>query len=175
MAINKTFNKKPGKDIAISLFIYALPVVTLYLYFILKGQTPWINSTHTPVQFNAPALFNFVKPVFENLQSWGFIIIAFVLGILEFALGLYDNKWTKTERAIDIVCFIAPKVLLVPVTAFFALKLLPFAMPHFANEFSWVPFWGGVFIIVVADDLTQYWYHRLHHQVPFLWRFHRTH
>jgi hypothetical protein len=27
----------------------------------------------------------------------------------------------------------------------------------------------------VADDLTQYWYHRLHHQLPWLWRFHRTH
>ena len=30
-------------------------------------------------------------------------------------------------------------------------------------------------IICVADDLTQYWYHRLHHQIPWLWRFHRTH
>jgi sterol desaturase/sphingolipid hydroxylase (fatty acid hydroxylase superfamily) len=30
-------------------------------------------------------------------------------------------------------------------------------------------------IICIADDLTQYWYHRLHHQVPWLWRFHRTH
>src|SRR6185437_15770940 len=35
--------------------------------------------------------------------------------------------------------------------------------------------WWGCAIIAVADDLTQYWYHRLHHQVPFLWRFHRTH
>jgi sterol desaturase/sphingolipid hydroxylase (fatty acid hydroxylase superfamily) len=62
-----------------------------------------------------------------------------------------------------------------PVTAFFSLKLLPYVIPGLSNVFSWVPFWAGFFIIAVADDLTQYWYHRLHHQVPFLWRFHRTH
>src|SRR6202035_1828819 len=27
----------------------------------------------------------------------------------------------------------------------------------------------------VADDLTHYWYHRLHHEIPWLWRFHCTH
>ena len=41
--------------------------------------------------------------------------------------------------------------------------------------FGWVPFWWEFFIICVADDLTQYWYHRLHHHIPWLWRFHRTH
>jgi len=99
MALDKTLAKKIAKDITISLFIYALPVVSLYLYFATKGQAPWVNNTHAGAQFNAPAIFNFIKPVFQSLQSWGFIAIAFVLGAIEFALGLYDNKWTKTERA----------------------------------------------------------------------------
>ncbi len=175
MTQNNSLTKNMGRDITISLFIYALPVVTMYLYFASKGQTPWLNNAHTPVTYSVPGFFHFIQPVFKNLQTWGFIVIAFVLGVTEFALGLYDNKWTKSERAIDIVCFIAPKVLLVPVTAFFGLQLLPFALPHLQNQFSWVPFWGGVFIIAIADDLTQYWYHRLHHQLPLLWRFHRTH
>ena len=42
-------------------------------------------------------------------------------------------------------------------------------------NFPGFPSGWAFFIIAVADDLTQYWYHRLHHQVPFLWRFHRTH
>jgi sterol desaturase/sphingolipid hydroxylase (fatty acid hydroxylase superfamily) len=41
--------------------------------------------------------------------------------------------------------------------------------------FAFVPFVWGFLIVCVADNLTQYWYHRLHHEVPFLWRFHRTH
>ncbi len=175
MALDKVLARKIGKDISVSLFIYALPVVALFTYFAIKGQTPWVNNTHQPANVDVPAVFKFLEPALKNIRSWGFFVIVLVLGAIEFALGLYDNKWTKSERKIDIVCFLAPKFLLPPVTAFFSLKLLPFVLPGIANEFSWVPFWAGFFIIAVADDLTQYWYHRLHHQVPFLWRFHRTH
>lgn len=175
MALDKILAKKIGKDITISLFIYALPVVALFVYFAIKGESPWINNTHQPANVDVPAIFKFLEPALRNIRSWGFLVIALVLGAIEFGLGLYDNKWTKSEAKVDIVCFLAPKFLLPPVTAFFSLQLLPYVLPGVANVFSWVPFWAGFFIIAVADDLTQYWYHRLHHQVPFLWRFHRTH
>jgi sterol desaturase/sphingolipid hydroxylase (fatty acid hydroxylase superfamily) len=175
MAIDKHLTKKITKDIFVSLLIYALPVVLLFLFFAIRGERPWINNTHAPATVNVPSFLQFLAPVFKNIQSWGFLVIALVLGAVEFGLGLYDNKWTKTERTIDIVCFLAPKFLLPPVTAYFSLKLLPLLLPGLANQFSWVPFWAGFLIIAVADDLTQYWYHRLHHQLPFLWRFHRTH
>jgi sterol desaturase/sphingolipid hydroxylase (fatty acid hydroxylase superfamily) len=90
-------------------------------------------------------------------------------------VGLYENKWTKNERTLDIICFIAPRFLVRPVIAYFGLKFLPVLIPGGKNVFSWIPFWWSFFIIAVADDLTQYWYHRLHHQLPWLWRFHRTH
>jgi sterol desaturase/sphingolipid hydroxylase (fatty acid hydroxylase superfamily) len=62
-----------------------------------------------------------------------------------------------------------------PAIALFSVHFLPEAFPAVKNIFSWVPFWWGFAIIAVADDLTQYWYHRLHHEIPWLWRFHRTH
>jgi Fatty acid hydroxylase superfamily len=55
------------------------------------------------------------------------------------------------------------------------LKFLPWMLPRWKNAFGWVPFLWGCLITAVADDLTQYWYHRLHHEVPWLWHFHRTH
>jgi sterol desaturase/sphingolipid hydroxylase (fatty acid hydroxylase superfamily) len=30
-------------------------------------------------------------------------------------------------------------------------------------------------VVVILSDLFQYWYHRLFHQVPFLWGFHAVH
>jgi sterol desaturase/sphingolipid hydroxylase (fatty acid hydroxylase superfamily) len=175
MSLDKSLAKKIGRDLSFSVLLYAIPIVVLYIYFISKGASPWTNNTHTPAIAHLPAALEFLSPIFKNIQSWGFLVFALVLGAIEFALGLYDNKWTKSERVIDIVCFLAPKFLLPPVTAYFSLKLLPIIMPGLANQFSWVPFWAGFFIIAVADDLTQYWYHRLHHQLAFLWRFHRTH
>jgi sterol desaturase/sphingolipid hydroxylase (fatty acid hydroxylase superfamily) len=98
-----------------------------------------------------------------------------ILGIVEFSFGLYENRWTKNERYLDIACFLLPKVVLKPAIAYFSLKLLPLLLPGWKNTFHWVPFFWGFFILCVADDLTQYWYHRLHHEIPWLWRFHRTH
>jgi sterol desaturase/sphingolipid hydroxylase (fatty acid hydroxylase superfamily) len=179
MALDKTLARKITKDISVSLLIYALPIVALYIYFAVKGEAPWLHTVPVaagaPDKIVFPGAFSFIQPFFDNIKSWGLLVLFFVLAALEFGLGLYDNKWTKSERTIDIVCYVAPKFLLAPVTAFFSIKLLPYVLPTVHNYFTWVPFWGGVFIIAVADDLTQYWYHRLHHQLPFLWRFHRTH
>src|SRR6185369_14393802 len=102
MAIDKTLARKITKDISVSLLLYALPVAVLFLYFAIKGQAPWVNNAHAPA--GVPAALKFLAPVFKNIHTWGFIVIALVLGAAEFALGLYDNKWTKSERTIDIVC-----------------------------------------------------------------------
>lgn len=118
---------------------------------------------------------NFIEQIFTNLNGWGLTVLTLIVGIAEFAYGLYANKWSKNERTLDIVCFVIPKIIVRPFISYVGLLYLPFLFPTGKNIFSWVPFWWGFFIIAVADDLTQYWYHRLHHQVPWLWRFHRTH
>ena len=43
---------------------------------------------------------------------------------------------------------------------------------------GWVatlPFWGGLLLLLLVSDLTQYWVHRTYHQVPWLWRLHAVH
>ena len=169
MKIDKTLKIKIAKDISISLLIYSLPVLAIFLYF--KFNNGALLENHETL----PSFLKILQPVFEHLQTWGLTAVILGLGVIEFGFGLYDNKWTSSERKVDIVCFLAPKLLLPPVIAFFSLKILPILFPGLENTFSWVPFWGGFFLIAIADDLTQYWYHRLHHQLPFLWLFHRTH
>ncbi|WP_405518067.1 sterol desaturase family protein [Spirosoma sp. KNUC1025] len=175
MALETSFTTKITRDALISVFLYSLPILTLLLWCQITGETPWKNQPPSDLKTAIPAAFQFVEPVFRNFKTWGLPVLILVLGIAEFALGLYDNKWTKNEKTLDLVCFFAPKLLVPPTIAFFSLQILPYLLPDFKNIFGWVPFWSGLFIIAVADDLTQYWYHRLHHQVPFMWRFHRTH
>lgn len=121
------------------------------------------------------ATIDFFKRVIENLNGFGFPFLVFFIGVLEFSFGLYRGRWPKNERIVDIACFTLPRLIIRPAVAYFGLKFLPQVLPAFKDEFSWVPFWWGCAIIAVADDLTQYWYHRLHHEIPWLWRFHRTH
>jgi len=120
-------------------------------------------------------MIKFIESVFQNLSVWGLPVIMVFAGIAEFALGLYENKWSKNERILDIVCFVVPKVVIRPAIVYFTLLALPVVLPGLKGIFGWVPFFWAFLIIAIGDDLTQYWYHRLHHQVPWLWRFHRTH
>jgi sterol desaturase/sphingolipid hydroxylase (fatty acid hydroxylase superfamily) len=94
---------------------------------------------------------------------------------LEFSVGMYGEAWSWHERTVDIACFAFPKLVFGPFFAWFSVSVLPALLPSDHNLFQWVPFYWGILILCVADDLTQYWYHRLHHEVPWLWRFHRTH
>lgn len=172
MKAEKAVTQKISKDIALSILLYATPVVLMFLLFYLSGARPWQNYVPTDAQVDGDSL---IAQVFNHLGTWGLPLIMLIVGIVEFAYGLYENHWSKNERMLDIVCFIVPKILVKPFIAYTILKLLPVVLPDGKNIFGWVPFWWGFLIIAVADDLTQYWYHRLHHQLPWLWRFHRTH
>ncbi len=170
--------KRIFKNALLSLLIYFLPIILMFLTFYLLGQKPWETATPKNIQAIASetgTFLGFLTAVFQNLSKWGLAVIVLVLGLLELSFGLYEKKWTRNESILDIVCFVLPKIIIAPLVAFFGLKFLPAVFPALAGIFSWVPFWWGFAIIAVADDLTQYWYHRIHHEVPFLWRFHRTH
>ncbi|WP_207422486.1 sterol desaturase family protein [Desertivirga brevis] len=120
-------------------------------------------------------MIKFIEEIFRNLNTWGLTALTFILGFAEFSLGLYGKKWNKNEKFLDIASYTVPKLIVGPAVAYFGLKFLPQAFPEAKGTLSWIPFTFGALIIAIADDLTQYWYHRLHHEIPWLWRFHRTH
>lgn len=165
MQIEPKVRKSIIRGVALSTVIYALPVLLMYLTFSLRGQTPWANPLSSSQVW-----------LLHRWNDYGVSAFILALGIVEFVFGLYDKeRWDGNEKLTDIVCFAFPLLLLRPFVTYFGLKVLPFLLPGYKNAFAWVPFWWGFVILCVADDLTQYWYHRLHHQIPWLWRFHRTH
>lgn len=165
MQTDSAVRKSIFKGVSISLLIYALPVALLFLTFSLRGEHPWQN----PLSANQARWLG-------HWNDYGITGFMLVLGVAEFLLGLYDlERWDGNEKLTDIVCFAFPLIIVRPFFTYFGLKVLPFVLPDAKHVFAWVPFWWGFFILCIADDLTQYWYHRLHHQLPWLWRFHRTH
>ncbi len=40
---------------------------------------------------------------------------------------------------------------------------------------AWMGGWGGLLIDIMVLDLVGYWFHRLSHVIPVLWRFHQIH
>jgi sterol desaturase/sphingolipid hydroxylase (fatty acid hydroxylase superfamily) len=168
-----------ARNALLSLALYAAPVLLMRLYFHATGLRPWAEGLSAadrllpPANPGTPA--SFIEQVFRHLSDWGLPVLVLALGVAEFALGLYDKHWSKNEKLLDIACFTLPKLVIRPLIAYFGLQFLPLVLAGYKDAFAWVPFWWGFAILAVADDLTQYWYHRMHHEVPWLWRFHRTH
>lgn len=40
---------------------------------------------------------------------------------------------------------------------------------------DWLSGWQGLLIDILVLDMLIYWWHRLNHEIPFLWRFHEVH
>ena len=166
MKLDTTVRRRLIRNALLSLFLYAAPVLLMLTALSLTGH----RLTGT-----APHRATSLEQTLTSFNAWGLSICVFVLGVVEFSMGLYENHWTRNEKWLDMASFAVPHLVVKPATAYFGLKLLPLILPGMRNIFDWVPFLWGFAIVCVADDLTQYWYHRLHHEMPWLWRFHRTH
>ncbi|WP_420402877.1 sterol desaturase family protein [Nisaea sp.] len=40
---------------------------------------------------------------------------------------------------------------------------------------DWLAGWQGLIVDILVLDMLIYWWHRLNHEIPFLWRFHEVH
>ncbi len=128
----------------------------------------------------------------EETQSWGifFGLDFFVVNLL--ATGFMfaplerlkphkrEQRLFRAEWREDLFYFLISSMF-VQLLGFLALA--PSTIIN-DNTSSWDAFRAGVaslpwlvqfVIVLVASDVAQYWYHRLFHQVPFLWGFHAVH
>ena len=100
-----------------------------------------------------------------------------VLGAAEALGGLYFNndRRTKNDYAIEILGLVTLPTLIQPailLTTLFAMKAwFPGLEDYFINS----SLWWHIVAFLVLDDMTQYWWHRLSHISPTMWKLHRPH
>ncbi len=103
------------------------------------------------------------------------IFLAFVL--LEIAFTRFFNK--PGQRADDAIVEIVSTLSLVLVSQPFALAggafLASLAAPDAAGALAGLPIVAQVGLLLVFDDMSQYWWHRLTHNVRWLYNLHRAH
>ncbi len=110
---------------------------------------------------------------FQNL-----LVFTLVLGFagMEFVSRRYketvhaDGNDTKLEllMAVSLMGLTQPLAILV------SAKLGLWLVPQWQGALAHLPAWAMVAILLVGDDMTQYWWHRLSHS-PLLWPLHRAH
>ena len=107
------------------------------------------------------------------------IITAIFAGfaVVEMALGRFMNRAESTPKDVilELSAGLAIPLLIVPGVLYTSPILVEALAPNSADIWAGWPVWSMALILVVADDLTQYWWHRLSHTLPWLYSLHRAH
>ncbi|MFP6847662.1 MAG: sterol desaturase family protein [Pseudomonas sp.] len=102
------------------------------------------------------------------------IFLGFIL--LELAVGCFRQP--RGQRR-DVLIEIIGSSLLLGVTFPLVMGLTNVALGHWLPDWrgalAGLPFVAGFALFLLFDDMTQYWWHRLSHKVPFLYSLHRAH
>jgi sterol desaturase/sphingolipid hydroxylase (fatty acid hydroxylase superfamily) len=107
------------------------------------------------------------------------IILAALLAIvlIEIAFGRFMQKEHTKLRDVFIEIFSTANVffLTVPLTVAAAASLAAFLLPDHAGALSHLPAWAMFLMLMVGEDMLQYWWHRANHKFPILYNLHRVH
>ncbi len=87
----------------------------------------------------------------------------------------YREATTRKDLFLDVACTLSLPLIVVPTVLYSGASLTELMLPGSADALSSWPAWSMFLVLVFADDLTQYWWHRLSHRVPWLFALHRAH
>jgi sterol desaturase/sphingolipid hydroxylase (fatty acid hydroxylase superfamily) len=100
-------------------------------------------------------------------------LAAFV--VLEYALG-YSQKFSADagDNLLDLLCFVLLAAFTQPFIFWVTKSIALRVAPGMENAWADLPWYGMVGLLLLGDDLLQYWWHRASHS-PLLWPLHRAH
>ena len=81
---------------------------------------------------------------------------------------------TPDDGKLELFMFLALIALIQPVILAATANAGTLFFPQYHDALAGLPWWAMFGILLVGDDLTQYWWHRISH-TPLMWPLHRAH
>jgi sterol desaturase/sphingolipid hydroxylase (fatty acid hydroxylase superfamily) len=105
------------------------------------------------------------------------VLVAIILFFALLEVGSRRHKQfhaTADDTRLELFMFLALIAFSQPFIFGVTAKLCGLLMPAQRDAWAHLPWWAMGAILLVADDMTQYWWHRVSHS-PLLWPLHRAH
>lgn len=113
-----------------------------------------------------------------STQLQNILIVSVMIGfaLMEYVTRRYKNtvNATSNDTWLELLMFLSLVAVTQPLLIFITNKLCEMFIPEMQNAWANWPWWAMVGALLVADDMTQYWWHRASH-TPLLWPLHRAH
>jgi len=111
-----------------------------------------------------------------QLQNIGVVMLILGLAGMEVITRRYQNTVhaTANDTRLELFMFLSLLAITQPLAIGVTAKLGAWLAPQYQGALADWPWWGMVLLLLLFDDLTQYWWHRASHS-PLLWPLHRAH
>ena len=107
------------------------------------------------------------------------VVLAILVGffLLEIIFtGLFNKRGeTRADGVVEIIGTATLLLVTQPFVMAAGFTVAAFAAPGAADMLKTWPFLAVFALFLIFDDMTQYWWHRLSHTVPWLYKLHRPH
>jgi sterol desaturase/sphingolipid hydroxylase (fatty acid hydroxylase superfamily) len=114
-----------------------------------------------------------MSPQLQNL-----LVITLMLGFaaMEFTTRRYQQTVhaNANDTRLELLMFLSLVAVAQPLALLVSNLACGQLLPGQRGAWAGLPWWAMVGVMLVADDMTQYWWHRLSH-TPLLWPLHRAH
>jgi sterol desaturase/sphingolipid hydroxylase (fatty acid hydroxylase superfamily) len=106
------------------------------------------------------------------------LVLCIIVGFA--TMEFFSRRYKQTVHAtgndtkLELLMFLSVLAVTQPLAIFVTGKLGALWVPQYKGVLADMPWWGMVGVLLVLDDMTQYWWHRLSH-TSFLWPLHRAH
>ncbi|REH37619.1 sterol desaturase/sphingolipid hydroxylase (fatty acid hydroxylase superfamily) [Paraperlucidibaca baekdonensis] len=113
----------------------------------------------------------------QQQQVQGLAIIALFGGFAAVELlrrRFFSPHATREDNRLDLVMGLLLPLFIVPAIILLCNLLGQWLFPDAQNQLADWPIWLMIVALLLSDDLTQYWWHRLSH-TSWMWPFHRAH
>ena len=112
------------------------------------------------------------------VQIQNALVLCIILGFatMEWVSRRYQQNVNATgnDTKLEVLMFLSVLAVTQPLAIFVTSKLGALWVPEYKGALADLPWWAMIGILLLVDDMTQYWWHRLSH-TSFLWPLHRAH
>jgi sterol desaturase/sphingolipid hydroxylase (fatty acid hydroxylase superfamily) len=112
----------------------------------------------------------------EHLDTALIVCIALGFAGIEYASRRYEQtvKATPDDTKLELLTVLSLLAIAQPVSLLISGRLCAWLVPEHRGAMGDLPWWAMAGVLLLADDLTQYWWHRMSH-TSWLWPLHRAH
>ncbi|TXH06277.1 MAG: fatty acid hydroxylase family protein [Nevskiaceae bacterium] len=109
------------------------------------------------------------------IQGLAALALFALFGAIELHRGrFFDPAATREDKILDLVVFNVFPLAIIPAIFTLTFWVGTRYFPQAQDAWAQWPWWQMLLVLLLADDLTQYWWHRLSHS-SWMWPFHRAH